>query len=217
MTAEERIRNGRVIAIARRVPKEAIAETAKAILKGHVDLLEITFDQVSETCIEDTCEAIRLVKEAVGDDMCIGAGTVLTAEQAEAAKQAGAEFALAPNTNPELIKKIVSLGMTAIPGAMTPSEVETAYEAGAAFVKLFPAGNLGAAYIRAVKEPISQVPLLAVGGVKPDNIEELLKAGCIGVGIGSGIIDKQKIQKGDFKGITDLAERYAKAVRSVFP
>lgn len=213
MKTEERIKEGKIIAIARRVPNQDIVNTAKAILKGGVTLLEITFDQVSASCIEDTCEAIGLVKKALGDEMCVGAGTVLTEAQAEAAAKAGAEFALAPNTNIKLIKRIVELGMTAIPGAMTPSEIEAAYEAGAGFVKVFPAGNFGESYVKAVVEPLSQIPLLAVGGVKLDNMRRFMNAGCVGAGIGSGIIDKERIKAGDFEGITELAKKFMDQVQ----
>ena len=118
---------------------------------------------------------------------------------------------ISPNTNPALIREAKRLGMLAMPGAMTPSEIVEAYEAGADFVKLFPTDNLGAGYIRAIRAPLSHIPMLAVGGVNDENMEEFYRAGVCGLGIGGNIVNKKLIAAGDFAGMTELARRYVAA------
>lgn len=197
-----------LVAISRGVKPELMVKTAKALYDGGVRSLEITFNQASDTCIQDTETSIKQVKQALGDKMCIGAGTVMTIEQAEAAYQAGADFALAPDTNIDVIKKIVKLGMAAVPGALTPTEIAAAYQAGASIVKLFPAGNMGLNYIKAIRGPINHVPLMAVGGVNVENIREFLDNGFTSVGIGSNIVKNSLIEAGKFDEITALAKAY---------
>ncbi|MDO4277593.1 MAG: bifunctional 4-hydroxy-2-oxoglutarate aldolase/2-dehydro-3-deoxy-phosphogluconate aldolase [Lachnoclostridium edouardi] len=197
-----------LVAISRGVKPELMVKTAKALYDGGVRSLEITFNQASDTCIQDTETSIKQVKQALGDKMCIGAGTVMTIEQAEAAYKAGADFALAPDTNIDVIKKIVKLGMAAVPGALTPTEIAAAYQAGASIVKLFPAGNMGLNYVKAIRGPINHVPLMAVGGVNVENIREFLDNGFTSVGIGSNIVKNSLIEAGKFDEITALAKAY---------
>lgn len=203
----------KLVAIARKVNPEYMVKTAEALYKGGVRCLEITFNQASPTCIEDTAASIRQVKAALGDKMCIGAGTVMTLEQADEAKKAGADFALAPDTNVHVIRHVVDLGMVSVPGAMTPSEIAAAYEAGAGIVKLFPAGDLGLDYVKAIRGPINHVPLMAVGGVNLDNVREFLDNGFTSVGIGSNIVKNALIEAGEFQKITELAKAYVEKIK----
>ena len=207
-TVKEWIYEHKIVAIARRVKPEDMVNTAKALYEGGIRSLEITFDQASKTCIADTAASISQVKEALGDKMCVGAGTVMTVEQAEAAKEAGADFALAPDTNVDVIRKINELGMVSVPGALSPTEIATAYHAGATIVKLFPADTLGLSYVKAVRGPISHVPLMAVGGVSLDNFKDFLESGFTSVGIGSNIVRNDLIEKGEFEKIRELAKVY---------
>lgn len=202
----------KIVAIVRGVRPEQIVETAVALYNGGIRTLEITFNQASDTCIQDTQKSIALVKEHFGDKMCVGAGTVMTVEQAEAAKTGGADFGLAPNINIEVIKRMEKIGMVSIPGAMTPTEIATAYEAGAAIVKLFPAGNLGVEYVKAIQGPINHIPLMAVGGVNLDNINTFLDNGFMSVGIGSNIVKNALIENGEFEKIQDLAKSYTDCI-----
>ena len=140
--------------------------------------------------------------------MLIGAGTVLTKKQVELTKQAGGSFIISPNTNSSIIKYTIANEMVSIPGALTPSEVELAYEYGADFVKLFPVTSLGINYVKAIRAPLSHIPLLAVGGIDLYNIKDYFKAGICGIGIGSNIVDKKLLAKNDWDGITDLARQY---------
>lgn len=206
--AVEWILKYKLVAISRGVKPELMVRTAKALYDGGVRSLEITFNQASDTCIQDTETSIKQVKQALGDKMCIGAGTVMTIEQAEAAYKAGADFALAPDTNIDVIKRIVKLGMAAVPGALTPTEIAAAYQAGASIVKLFPAGNMGLNYVKAIRGPINHVPLMAVGGVNVENIREFLDNGFTSVGIGSNIVKNSLIEAGKFDEITALAKAY---------
>jgi 2-dehydro-3-deoxyphosphogluconate aldolase/(4S)-4-hydroxy-2-oxoglutarate aldolase len=211
----ETIKTNKLVAIARKVRVNAIVATAKALYDGGIRLLEITFDQASDTCIQDATESIRLVKNALGDRMCIGAGTVLTIEQALAAKEAGADFALAPNVDVQVIKTMKDNKMVAIPGAMTPTEIMQAWNAGADIIKLFPAGNLGLPYVKAIQGPINHVPLMAVGGINENNVHEFLQNGFCSCGIGSNIVRNDLIKSGSFDELTKLAAKFVEASKGV--
>ena len=211
---ESLIKEHKIIAILRGVPSEKIVDVAKALYDGGIRLLEITFNQKSETKLIDTSNAIRAVREALGDKMVIGAGTVMSVEEVRAAKEAGASFALAPNVDETVIKETVACGLESIPGAMTPSEIADAYRCGASVVKLFPAGNLGLSYCKAVMAPINNVPMIAVGGVDDKNLPDFLKAGFIGLGIGSSLTNKKMIEEGRYDELKALAEVYVKAAEN---
>lgn len=210
-TVLEATKRYRITAILRGIGNDRIAQVIDALYAGGIRLLEITFNQKSETKLADTTMAIRYAKEIYGDNMHVGAGTVMSVEELEAAKEDGAEFILAPNVNLEVIRRAVELDIAAIPGAMTPTEIATAYDAGAELVKLFPAGNLGLSYCKAVMAPINHVPMIAVGGVDDKNLSEFLKAGFVGAGIGSSLTNKKMIAEKDFDGLRKLAERYVAA------
>ena len=137
------------------------------------------------------------------------AGTVLTEAQATLAKSAGAGFLLSPNTDPAVISKTRELGMVSIPGAFTPTEAQNAHAAGADIVKLFPASVLGSGYIKALRAPLSQLSLMAVGGIDLDNMTEYLAAGACSVGIGSNIVSRTRVEEGNFEAIRALAKQYA--------
>lgn len=197
----------KIIVIVRGVESKKILPLAEAMYDGGIRLLEITYSAGNT----ETAENIKRLKEHFGESMYIGA-TVLTEEQAELTKDAGGEFIISPNTVPEVIRKTKALGMVSMPGAYTPSEIQLAHNSGADFVKIFPAVSLGAEYIKAVKAPLSNIKLLAVGGINEHNIKEYLNAGVCGFGIGSNIVDQKRIEKNDFKAITELTKRYVSAV-----
>ena len=135
----------------------------------------------------------------------MGAGTVLTPQQLRICEDAGGEFMVTPNTNPSLIRQCVADGLVAMPGALTPTEAVEAFDAGASYVKIFPAGSLGPGYIKAIKAPLSHIPLLAVGGIGPDNIADFIKAGCVGAGVGGNLTNKEWIRAGEWDKITATA------------
>jgi 2-dehydro-3-deoxyphosphogluconate aldolase/(4S)-4-hydroxy-2-oxoglutarate aldolase len=140
--------------------------------------------------------------------MQVGAGTVLTAQQVDTARANGASFIVSPNTDADVIRRAVSLGMVSIPGALTPTEVVAAHNLGASFVKLFPGGDLGSGYLKAICAPISHIPILVVGGVNAENMQEFIKAGAAGFGIGSNIVDKKLIDSGAYTRLSELAKSY---------
>ncbi len=201
------VKRYRIVTAVRGVPSERMVDTAKALYEGGIRMLEITFNQSDPEHCGRTKEAIESVRNALGKEMLIGAGTVMSVGDVDAAAEAGAQYLLSPNLNLEVLRYAKSLGLGMIPGAMSPSEVAAAYENGADLVKLFPCDVLGMGYIRALRAPISHVPLLAMGGVNADNLTEYLSL-VEGVGIGSAITNKEMILKGDYAGLTGLARKY---------
>ena len=201
----EKILEGKIIAIVRGIPSTKIVGLAQALEKGGVNCIEVTFDQSSEEKAQDTLAAIRAIKDALGDKVCVGAGTVMSVDQVHQAVEAGAEYMISPNVNEKLDK-------VSIPGAMTPTEAAFAYECGADIVKLFPAGLLGAAYIKAVKAPLKHIPVTAVGNVNVENCAEFLKAGAVGVGVGGSLVSAKLVDEGRFDEITATAKAYVEAL-----
>lgn len=204
----ERIKEEQIIAIVRGISEDKIIETCKALFEGGVGMIEVTFDQSSPTGIEDTCKAIRLISDRL-PEICVGAGTVMTEEQVEKAVESGAKYIISPNIDQAVIKKTLACDAVSIPGALTPTEVADAYALGAHFVKLFPAGNLGLGYIKALMAPINHIPLLAVGGVGPDNLADFLDIGLTGVGVGSSLVNKKLIETGKFDELRSLARTFS--------
>ena len=146
--------------------------------------------------------------------MMVGAGTVTTPELVELAASAGAQYIISPDVNVDVIHRTRELGLVSLPGAMTPTEVMTAHLAGADFVKLFPAGNLGISYVKAIRAPISHVKLLAVGGVNEDNVADFLHAGMVGAGVGGNLANKKWIEAGEYDKITQTARKLLDAVKN---
>lgn len=202
-----------VIAIVRGIKNEYLIDTAEAMYKGGIRLLEITYSADGSTPDATTAEGIRMLKEHFGDRMYIGAGTVLTCEQVELTAKAGGEFIISPDVNTDVIRATCECGLVSIPGALTPTEAQTAHRAGADFVKLFPVTSLGSAYVKAVRAPLSHIRFLAVGGVDEYNMKEYRAAGACGFGIGSNIVNKKLIEAGDFAAVTSLAQRFVAAWR----
>lgn len=208
----EAIQKNRIIAILRNLEYKYLEQTVKALKDGGIRMLEIAFDQNSPTRVQDTVKAIETARGCGGEDMLVGAGTVLSLREVEAAADAGASFILAPNTDGDVIRAARERGLGAVPGAMTPTEIAYAFRCGASVVKLFPSDNLGPEYVRAVRAPLGHIPLLAVGGVNRGNIRDFMSAGAIGVGIGSNIIDKKRVAAGEFQEISNLAQSYLAAL-----
>jgi len=208
-----RIERERLIVIVRGIKNEDLIPMAEAMYEGGVRLLEITYAADGSIPEETTAQGIRMLSEHFGDRMHIGAGTVLTTRQVELTKAAGGQFIISPDTNTEVISHTVSLGLVSIPGALTPTEAQTAHLAGADFVKLFPVTSLGPEYVRAVRAPLSHIRFLAVGGVNERNMREYLRAGICGFGIGSNLVKKSLIEQGDHAAIADLARDFLSALR----
>lgn len=210
----ENICQKKIIAIVRGIESKYCVKLTEALYKGEINMVEVTFNQKKSNHV-DTTEAIRSICEAFGNKVFVGAGTVLTKEQVDMAKQAGACYGVTPSTNPEIIRYMKKQGMVAMPGALSPSEAVIAYEAGADFVKMFPAGVMGSHYIKAVKAPLGHIPMLAVGGINEKNIAEFLKAGAVGAGVGGNLVNEKWLKTGEYHKITALAEIYVKNANSI--
>ncbi|MBQ3290076.1 MAG: bifunctional 4-hydroxy-2-oxoglutarate aldolase/2-dehydro-3-deoxy-phosphogluconate aldolase [Kiritimatiellae bacterium] len=200
----------KVVAIIRGMAPEVCVRLAKAYHEGGIRLVEVTFDQTGDP--EATVAAIRAVREAF-PDMHVGAGTVVTAAQLDRAIDAGAEFIVTPNCNPQIISAAGAAGLVTMPGTFTPTEMEVANEAGADYVKVFPVRALGPAYVKDVLAPLKHLKLIAVGGVSPENAADYIKAGCVGVGASGSLVNKEWIAAGEYGRIADVARRLVENCR----
>ncbi len=205
------IKNEKLIVIARRVPTEKLKKVADAISSGGAKILELTFDQTADDPIKTFTENFEQIKNS---GLCIGAGTVLTVQQLKCARKLGAEFFVAPNSNPKLIKLAKKLGMVAIPGALTPSEIVNAYESGADIVKLFPADDMGLHYLWNLSGPLNHIPLLVSGGVNVETIPQYLKHGASALCTGVTIIDRTMLNTDDYEGIKKLTEAHINSIKN---
>ncbi len=206
------IEKDKIIVIVRGVDKDKLIPLAEAMYDGGIRLLELTYDASGKVSTSETAERIKMLSDHFRGRMLIGAGTVLSTIQVESTKKAGGAFIISPNINAEVIKKTVELGMVSMPGALTPTEIEYAHNLGADFVKVFPAGDLGPGYVKAVKAPLSHIKLTAVGGINETNMKDYIKAGASGFGVGTNIVDKKLLETDDYLGITELAKKYVAAL-----
>lgn len=205
------IETEKLIAIIRKPDEESLIPAVKALYDGGIRLMEVTFDRSGQIPKERTAEQIRQIREAV--PILVGAGTVTTEEEVELAYKAGASFIISPNCDPVIIEKAKKMGLVSIPAAFTPTEIASAIHAGADYIKLFPADACPKGYLKAVKAPLSDAKLLAVGGVNKDNVRSFLQEGFCGVGVGSSLYDGKLIAKQDWLGLKELAENYVSSVK----
>ncbi|MCR1951130.1 MULTISPECIES: bifunctional 4-hydroxy-2-oxoglutarate aldolase/2-dehydro-3-deoxy-phosphogluconate aldolase [unclassified Clostridium] len=208
------IEENKIIAICRGIYGEKLVQLVESLYEGGVKLVEVTFDQGDEKCIEKTSEALKELNSKFSGKVKFGAGTVITTEQVKAAKNSGAEYILSPNSDSEIIKLANELGLVTIPGAMTPTEILSAHKAGADFVKLFPAGTLGLKYVKDILGPINNVKFIAAAGVTPENLGEFLKLGFVGAGISNYITNKDMVNSGDFETLTNHAIEIMKIAKN---
>ena len=212
MTPLEYVKERKIVAIVRGLKPEYIVRLGHAFEEGGIGLMEVTYNQKAPDTWKNTAAAIEAVEKEFGDRMLVGAGTVITPEQVSMTYNAGGRYLVTPTTQPEIIRMGKALGLGLYPGALTPTEILTAFEAGADAVKVFPVSNLGPGYIKAVKAPLSHIPLMAVGGVNEKNAADFMKAGCVGLGVGGNLVNKEWIESGQWDKITALAKEFMKAV-----
>lgn len=201
------IEEGGVIAIVRFDRSDELVQVARAIRAGGVRAIEFTMT---------TPNALAIIESATrefGEDVLLGAGTVLDAETARAAILAGAQFIVTPTLNPKVIKMCHRYSKVIVPGAFTPTEILTAWELGADMVKVFPAEFGGPDYFKAIRAPLPQVKLLPVGGVSLENTGDFIKAGACAVAVGSNLVKKSAIAAKRFDELTELARQYVEAVQ----
>ena len=180
---------------------------ADAILAGGIECLEVTLTTPG------ALEVIESLVKTHGDSFAIGAGSVLDPESARLAINAGASFIVSPNTRLSTLELCRRYGVISCPGALTPTEVVTAWENGGDLIKVFPCGNVGgASYIKALKAPLPQIDLVPTGGVDLGNVADFIKAGATAVAVGSSLMDKKSLADEDWDAIAELAKRFIAAV-----
>ena len=212
MTPLDYVLQRKIVAIVRGLSPEYLVRLGHALEEGGIGLMEVTYDQRCPETWKDTANGIEAVEKEFGDRLLVGAGTVIRPEQVTMTYNAGGHYLVTPTTQPEIIRAGKALGLGLFPGAFTPTEILTAYEAGADAVKIFPASVVGPGYFKAIRAPLSHIPLMAVGGVNEKNAADFLKSGCIGLGVGGNLVNKEWIQNSEWEKITALAGEYRKAV-----
>jgi 2-dehydro-3-deoxyphosphogluconate aldolase/(4S)-4-hydroxy-2-oxoglutarate aldolase len=202
----QRVLDRRIVAIIRAPTGEQLVDVAKAIYKGGIDIIEVTFT------VPGAVDILRQVNDELGDSILLGAGSVLDTETARAAMLAGAKFIVSPVVQPDVIRMCNRYGAVCMPGAFTPTEVITAWEAGADVVKVFPANVGGPSYLQALHGPLPQVKLMPTGGVDLNTLADFMNAGACAVGLGSSLVEKSALESGNLQRITDLSAAYVKAM-----
>tara|TARA_R110002124_G_scaffold286310_1_gene466869 strand:- start:61099 stop:61746 length:648 start_codon:yes stop_codon:yes gene_type:complete len=181
-----------------RLPKPSDAEpVTEALLNGGVSAIEITLST------PNTFEVIKKISDSFKDEALVGIGSVTNVEQAIKAIQAGAKYIICPVFKPEIIQATSKYGVPTIPGCFTPSEIQSAYEAGAQVIKLFPADRLGMSYFNSIKAPLPHLNLIPTGGVTLTNAGEWIQNGAFAVGIGSALMDKKAIEEKNYSKLTE--------------
>ena len=202
----ERIRTARAVAVIRTATAEQALDTAHAVIAGGFELVEITYGVPNAAGV-----IAQLVNER--PDLSLGAGTVLTVEQVDESVNAGAQFLVSPCSLPEMIAAARERDVVCIPGAFTPTEVYIAYSLGADFVKLFPAVANGPEYLRAMRGPLPDIPIIPTSGVNIDNVADWFRAGAVAVGAVGSVLDPELIRNGDWDALTQRARDFLTAVQ----
>ena len=190
----------RMVAIVRAGTAEAALQIAEACIAGGITALEVAFTT------PDTLDVIKTLRQRHGADVMLGAGTVLDPETARQAILAGAQFIISPSVNVDTIRLCQRYQVLAMPGVMTPTEIVTALEAGADIIKIFPAEVFGPAYIKALRAPLPQAPLMPTGGVSVENLAAWFDNGALAVGIGSSLTGPAA--NGDYQAVTERARAF---------
>jgi|YNPNPStandDraft_1061719.scaffolds.fasta_scaffold18092_5 2-dehydro-3-deoxyphosphogluconate aldolase/(4S)-4-hydroxy-2-oxoglutarate aldolase len=196
-----------VVAVMRASSSAELIDVAKALFDGGVTSIEVTMTT------PNALEVVKEVKAQLGEKVLTGVGTVLDAETARAAIMAGAEFVVSPVVNPEVIRICRRYDKLVIPGGFTPTEVLHAWESGADAVKVFPTSSVGPQYIKDLKGPFPQIPLIPTGGVTVETAGAFIKAGACAVGAGSQLVDRKAVKEKRWDIITETARRMVNAVR----
>jgi 2-dehydro-3-deoxyphosphogluconate aldolase / (4S)-4-hydroxy-2-oxoglutarate aldolase len=196
-----------IIAVVRALAAEQVIPLSEALIAGGIHAIEITM--TTPNAIDGITHAVK----HFGRRALIGVGTVLDTETARKAISAGAEFVVSPITRPEIAKMAAAEDRPVMLGAYTPSEAQLAYESGADFIKLFPADMLGIAYIKAIRAPLPHLRIVPTGGVTVENIRDFFKAGCPAVGVGSSMITREILEKGNWPELTRKAQEFVRAAQ----
>ena len=203
----QRVLTTGLVAVVRAPEGKNLVEVVAALAEGGVSVAEVTFT------VPNALEVLKAVKDRLGDRVLLGAGTVLDTETARAALLAGAEFIVSPTLNLDVIRLCKRYDKLVFPGAFTPTEILSAWEAGADIVKVFPADVLGSAFFKAMRGPLPQIRLMPTGGVDLNTAGEYLRAGACCLGVGSQMVDPKAVAREDYEYLRGLAWQYTQAVR----
>ena len=196
-----------VVAVIRADSPAQLVDVCKALRNGGVVCSEITMTTPK------ALDAIEQAHDALGDDCLIGVGSVLDPETARAAILAGAQFVVAPTLNVDVIAMAHRYDRVVVPGALTPTEIVTAWSAGADLVKVFPANHFGPKYLKDIHGPMPQIKLTPTGGVNLETAADWIQAGAAALGVGSALVSKDLLKAGDWAGLTERARRYIEIVQ----
>ena len=203
-----RLREVGIIPIIRAASADVVVPVAEALLHAGLPVVEITLT------VPNAIDAIAAVAKRFAGKVLLGAGTVTDAESVRRAVDAGAEFIVTPCLVPEVIAAAQRAGVVVLPGALTPTEVFEAHRLGGDLVKVFPVQSAGgAAYLRALRGPFPDIPLVPTGGVTLENLAEMFRAGAAAVGVGTELISKDALDRRDYTAIGALAKQFVAAVR----
>jgi 2-dehydro-3-deoxyphosphogluconate aldolase / (4S)-4-hydroxy-2-oxoglutarate aldolase len=203
----DRLLDEGIVAIIRASDPSRLVDVAQALLDGGVSVMEVTFT------VPKAERVLERVADRLGDKVLLGAGTVLDTETARLAMAAGAQFIVSPVVNLDVIRFCRRYDKLVMPGALTPTEVLAAWEAGADIVKIFPSDVTGPGYLKALAGPLPQVRLMPTGGVNLQTAAAFLHAGACALGIGGSLVDPAAVAAGDLTRITTLARQFVQIVR----
>src|ERR1043166_5375568 len=203
----ERIKAERAIAVIRTDSLERALHTAEAVVAGGFRAIEITFS------FAEAADAIRNLTASNEPDLLVGAGTIVTPKQVKEAVSAGAQFLVSPCVLPEMIEAAHELQVTVIPGAYTPTEIYTAHSLGADIVKIFPAVKFGPEYLKAIRGPLPNIPIMPTSGVDASNVADWFRAGAVAVAQVCSVLDPDLIKKRVWDALTKRAREFIEAVR----
>lgn len=195
-----------IVGVLRGIIRDDALRIGEALLAGGVNCMEVTYKPDGDW--SETAKTIEALCTHFGDEMKVGAGTVMFEKQIEMTAQAGGLYVISPNVNRDIIKKTCEMGLVSIPGAFTPTECQDAHEAGADFVKLFPMTGMGPIYVQMLTGPLPHIKFLVVGGVTEDNFADFIRAGAIGMGGGLPFGFGEAIKTRDFSIITKKVKVY---------
>lgn len=202
----QRVLSGGLVAVVRAPDATHLVDVIAALAEGGVCVAEVTFT------VPNALDVLKAAKARLGDRVLLGAGTVLDPETARAALLAGAEFIVSPTLNLDVIRLCKRYDKLVFPGAFTPTEILSAWEAGADIVKVFPADVLGSAYFKAMRGPLPQIRLMPTGGVDLNTAGEFLRAGACCLGVGSQMVDPKAVIREDYEYLRGLAWQFTQAV-----
>lgn len=204
---EQRLEKTALIPVLRARSAQEAHALVDAMVAGGVEVVEVTMT------VPGAIEILKDLKRAYGDRMLLGSGTVTTVAECEATMEAGAEFVVSPSLHPDVIAATKKAGKVSIPGALTPTEVITAWRAGAAYVKVFPCSAMGGAtYLKSLKAPFPEIRLIPTGGVTLTTAADFLHAGASALGVGTDLVNPVAIARGEAQTITETARRYLQVI-----